>query len=174
MNRTIAKVVVALSLFGASRPTLAETPLKADLVVTGADIYTVDGSRRWAHAMAVKDGKIVYLGEDKPALEFVGPTTQQISLHGEMILPGFHDSHVHPIDSGIELALCRLDDASTKAEVLEIIKKYITAHPDTPWITGGGWSLPLFPNACPTKEELDAIVPDRPAYFVSQDAHSAW
>ncbi|CAN5164567.1 amidohydrolase [soil metagenome] len=174
MYRTIAKVVVALGLFGICRPTLAEAPLKADLVVTGADIYTVDGARRWAHAMAVKDGKIVYVGEDKAALDLVGPATQQIPLHGEMILPGFHDSHVHPIDSGIELALCRLDDASTKAEVLEIIKKYTKAHPDYTWITGGGWSLPLFPNASPSKEDLDVIIPDRPAYFVSQDAHSAW
>lgn len=174
MYRTIAKVMVALSLFAACRPAQAGTPPQADLVVTGAEIYTVDGSRRWAHAMAVKDGKICYVGEDKDLLEMVGPATQQIPLHGEMILPGFHDSHVHPIDSGIELALCRLDDASTKAEVLEIIKKYTKAHPDSPWITGGGWSLPLFSNACPLKEDLDAIIPDRPAYFVSQDAHSAW
>jgi predicted amidohydrolase YtcJ len=124
--------------------------------------------------MAVTDGKIVYVGEDKAARDLVGPATQQIALHGEMILPGFHDSHVHPIDSGIELALCRLDDASTRAEVLEMIKKYTKAHPDSTWITGGGWSLPLFPNASPSKEDLDAIIPDRPAYFVSQDAHSAW
>lgn len=178
LYRTIAKVTVMLTLFCQIRPVLADTTVnstpKADLVVTGAEIYTVDGARRWAHAMAVKDGKIVFVGEDWAAKDFVGPATEQMQLHGEMILPGFHDSHVHPIDSGIELSLCQLDEAESKSEVLETIKKYAAAHPDAKWITGSGWSLPLFPNACPTKEELDSVVPDRPAYFVSQDAHSAW
>lgn len=153
---------------------LADSPYNADLVVTGADIYTVDGARSWAHAMAVKDGKIIFVGDDRAVGEFIGPATEKLSLNGEMVLPGFHDSHVHPIDSGIELAHCRLDDAGSRAEVFDIIKKYVKEHPQSPWITGSGWSLPLFPDACPTRQELDALIPDRPAYFVSQDAHSAW
>lgn len=180
MRPIIAKVTVFFSLFAGCHSALADVPSKvdarpqADLVITGADIYTVDGARRWAHAMAVKDGKILFVGENSQTENFVGPATERINLHGEMILPGFHDSHVHPIDSGIELALCRLDDADSRKEILEIIKKYVKDHPDLPWITGSGWSLPLFPNASPSKEDLDAIIPDRPAYFVSQDAHSAW
>ncbi|HEY9679812.1 MAG TPA: amidohydrolase [Drouetiella sp.] len=146
----------------------------ADIVVTGAEIYTVNGSRSWAHALAVKDGKFVFVGEDKPALRLVGPATKVLQMHGEMILPGFHDSHIHPIDSGIELSQCRLDEAISKADVLSAIAKYVKEHPTDPWILGGGWSLPLFPNACPLKEDLDKIIPDRPAYFGSQDAHSAW
>ncbi len=178
MKRIIAKVVVVLtallgSLIGCL-PSYCQPPQKADLVITGADIYTVDDCRRWAHALAIAGGKILYVGEDGVALGYVGPATKTIQLHGEMILPGFHDSHVHPVDSGIELSLCRLDDAPAKSEILLAIEKYTQAHPKDAWITGGGWSLPLFPNANPLKEDLDKIIPDRPAYFVSQDAHSAW
>lgn len=174
MYRSIAKMALVLSLLGCLPACLADGPHNADLVVTGADIYTVDGARSWAHSMAVKDGKIIFVGDDRAVGDFVGPGTERISLHGEMVLPGFHDSHVHPIDSGIELAHCRLDDAGSRAEVLDIIKKYVKDHRQSAWITGSGWSLPLFPDACPTRQDLDALIPDRPAYFVSQDAHSAW
>ncbi len=174
MKRTIAKVVVAFGALVGCPPSYCQPAQKADLVITGADIYTVDDCRRWAHALAIASGKILYVGEDAAAIDYVGPSTKTIQLHGEMILPGFHDSHVHPIDSGIELSLCRLDEATSKSEILLAIEKYSKAHPKDAWITGGGWSLPLFPNASPLKEDLDKIIPDRPAYFVSQDAHSAW
>lgn len=167
-------MVVALSLTNACVAVHAAPPAAADLIVTGAQIFTVDNARTWAHALVIKDGKIIYVGEDKPAMAFAGVETKKIALQGEMILPGFHDSHIHPIDSGIELSHCRLDDASSKEEVLQTIEKYSKAHPDDKWVLGGGWSLPLFPGACPQAVDLDKIIPDRPAYFISQDAHSAW
>ena len=148
--------------------------LKADIVVTGAPIYTVDASRTWAQAMAVKDGKIVFVGDELGAKKYAGAGTQYVQLSGGMILPGFHDCHVHPAESGIELGRCTLDNCDSRELVLERIAQYVKEHQSESWIVGSGWSLPLFPDANPVKEDLDAIIPDRPACFISQDGHSAW
>src|SRR5215471_14022241 len=69
----------------------------ADLVLTGAAVYTVDAARSWAQAVAVRGGRIVYVGGDAGARAFVGPTTRVVPLAGRMLLPGFQDAHVHPL-----------------------------------------------------------------------------
>jgi predicted amidohydrolase YtcJ len=74
----------------------------------------------------------------------------------------------------VELSLCDLNGAKTVDEVQARILKYAADHPDRPWITGGGWDLPLFPAANPKKEMLDALVSDRPALLGAADGHSSW
>jgi predicted amidohydrolase YtcJ len=91
-----------------------------------------------------------------------------------MVLPAFRDCHVHPVDSGVELAECRLYDAATQDDVLAAIRDYVAKHPSDPWVRGGGWQLPVFPNANAHKKLLDAILPDRPALLFAADGHSAW
>lgn len=152
----------------------AKPDRSADLVLLDGNVCTMDASRTWASAIAIKDGKILYVGNDASANAFVGPNTSVQELSGRLVLPGFHDSHVHLTDGGIALAECALDSASSRAETLKIIEKYVLEHPNEPWIIGAGWSLPFFPNACPTRQELDAVTGQRPAVFFSQDYHSAW
>src|SRR5262249_5059799 len=82
--------------------------------------------------------------------------------------------HVHPVSGGIEALECDLHGLESREAVLEAIRKYAAAHPDAKWIRGGGWDLPLFPNANPTREMLDAVVPNRPALLYAMDGHSAW
>jgi hypothetical protein len=91
-----------------------------------------------------------------------------------MVLPGFQDSHAHPLSGGLELGECNLYDAKTPAEIEGAIRAYAVAHPDLAWIRGNGWQLPVFPAANPSKDLLDRAVPDRPAYFISADGHSSW
>jgi predicted amidohydrolase YtcJ len=62
----------------------------------------------------------------------------------------------------------------TKDDYLRAIAEYAAAHPDAAWILGGGWSMEVFPRGCPAKEDLDAIVPDRPVFLPNRDGHSAW
>ena len=77
---------------------------------------------------------------------FVGEKTHVQELNGRMVLPGFHDSHCHLMDGGIELAQCELDNANTKPVVLETIKKYAKSYKEDKWIEGGGWALPSSPT----------------------------
>jgi hypothetical protein len=146
----------------------------AELVFTHGAIWTAAPERPWAEALAVREGHIVYVGDDGGAMRFIGSETKVLDLAGRMMLPGFHDTHAHPLSGGLELGECNLYDAKTAAEVEGLIKAYTQAHADLAWIKGNGWQLPVFPEANPRKEMLDRIVPDRPALFYAADGHSAW
>lgn len=145
-----------------------------DLVLRGGFVYTMDATRRWADAVAVSNGKIVYVGSSSGAEALATARTRVFDLKGRMVLPGFHDSHVHPVSGGVELGQCDLNGLTSAEQVYEAIRKYSAEHRDRPWVVGGGWDLPLFPDANPRREALDALVPDKPAYLSAADGHSAW
>ena len=170
MRRILVAVVLGLLSFRSARG----APTPADLVLTGGAVYTVDGARSWAEAVAVAGGRIVFVGTGAAAKAWIGPHTKVVDLAGKMVLPAFHDSHVHPISGGIEAVECDLHDRATAQEVLDAVRAYAAAHPDAAWIRGGGWELTLFPAGNPSKTLLDAIVPDRPVLLDASDGHSAW
>ncbi|HMA52837.1 MAG TPA: amidohydrolase, partial [Acidobacteriota bacterium] len=147
---------------------------RAELILTNAAITTMAPGRPRAEALAVAAGKIVYVGDSRKALRRRGPATRVVDLGGRMVLPAFQDSHIHLVTGGVELGLCDLNGLRSREEVLAKVRDYAAAHPDAAWITGGGWDLPLFPQANPRKEDLDALVPDRPVVLDSADGHSAW
>lgn len=146
----------------------------ADLVFVNGAVYTVDAVRRWAKAVAVKDGRIVAVGAEDDVKERVGPSTEVIDLRGRMLLPGFQDAHVHPPASGVDMLQCDLHDLEGRAPYLERIRAYAETRPDVEWILGGGWAMDAFPGGTPTKDDLDQIVPDRPVFLPNRDGHSAW
>jgi predicted amidohydrolase YtcJ len=146
----------------------------AEIILKNAAVYTFDSTRPWAEAVAVAGGKIVFVGRSPEAEEYRDERTKVIDLDGKLVLPGFQDSHVHLISGGMELALCDLNDLQTKEEVLARVRAYCEANPDKGWVTGGGWALPVFPEANPSKGELDGVVSDRPAFLSAADGHSAW
>jgi predicted amidohydrolase YtcJ len=133
------------------------TPPVADLVLRGGAVYTVDAARSWASAVAIRGGRILYVGGDSLPPGVIGPATKVVDLAGRMVLPGFQDGHVHPILGGVELGRCNLHSAATAAAVADTIRAYAAAHPDLRWIRGGGWELPLFPGGNPSKALLDRL-----------------
>jgi predicted amidohydrolase YtcJ len=175
MIRVIA--VGVLFLFTLQNGTLAQavsSSTSADLVFLDGAIYTVDATRSWAEAVAVKNGRIIFVGANVGAKKFIAKSTRVIRLQGRMLLPAFHDSHVHPVSGGIELGECNLNEATTEEQVVETIRRYVTAHPQAKWVRGGGWQLFIFENANPHKSLLDKISPDKPVYLTAADGHSAW
>ena len=176
---TTGKTVVALAVAVAAAVLASGAPAAApekpaDLLFTNGAVYTVDAARSWADSVAVRAGRIVYVGPPAGAKAFQGPGTRVVDLKGRMLLPAFHDAHVHPVSGGMELALCNLNNTKDQAEVFDRIRKYVAAHPSEKWIEGGGWDLPVFPGANPTRQQLDAIVADRPASLSAADGHSSW
>ena len=154
------------------RPARAQNP--AEVVLTGGAVYTMDARRSWAQAVAIRGGRIVYVGSDAGARPWVGPATRVVPLGGRMVLPGFQDAHVHPVSGGIELGQCDLNTLETRDAIVEKVRACAGAQAGRPWVVGGGWALPAFPGGAPTRELLDALVPDRPAYLSAADGHSAW
>jgi predicted amidohydrolase YtcJ len=168
-SRRAVLVFASFALLGACAPASREKV--SDLVLRDGAIYTMDDVRSRAEAIAISRGEIVFVGTNTGVERYVGPSTRVISLEGKMVLPGFHDAHVHPVTSGIELGQCNLSGLPTQDAVLKAI---LDCVPDGEWIVGGGWDLTLFPEGNPQSTTLDAVVPDRPVYLSSADVHSAW
>ncbi len=146
----------------------------ADLVLTGGHVHTVDRQRPRAEAVAVRAGRIAAVGSATDVAPAIGSRTRVVDLAGRLLLPGFQDAHVHPISGGVDRMQCDVRDARGRDAVLRTIQDYAAAHPDLDWIVGSGWYMADFPNGTPRREDLDAILPDRPAYLPNRDGHSAW
>ena len=171
----LATAAVAGCAREASEPVDAKKSAVADLALRNGAIYTVDGARSWAETVAIDNGRIVYVGNDAGAKDYIGPQTEVVDLEGRMVLPGMQDIHIHPISGGIEANGCDLNAATTVDEYIAIIKKYADEHPKDTWIKGGGWAMSSFgPGALARKELIDAVVPDRPVILWSRDGHTTW
>ena len=177
--------------------------MAADLIFTGGRIYTVlpDGRRMVpataggeaassedtssgagigiadgppATAVAVRGGRIVAVGTDDEIRDLAGSQAETVPLGGRPLLPGFQDAHVHPAFAGITMLRCDLDGAGDLAGALDRIRAYAAAQPDREWVDGSGWRMEWFPGGTPSRELLDSVVPDRPAYLTNRDGHGAW
>lgn len=125
-----------------------------------------------ADHLIVRGGHVVAVGGDVD--EWAGPGTEFVDLDGRMVVPGFQDAHVHPPTGGLNLLRCDLAGDPDSRAYLDTIRRYADDYPDRLWILGGGWGMDRFPNGVPTREELDAVVADRPVFLVNRDAHGAW
>ncbi|WP_432169183.1 amidohydrolase [Streptomyces sp. 1222.5] len=145
--------------------------MHADLLFTGGPVLTPEG--RTATAVAVTGDRITAVGRAE-VHELAGPRTEVVDLAGRLLLPGFQDAHVHPVPAGLELSQCDLSGTTTAEDTVAAVRAYADAHPERKWILGGGWSMEAFAGGIPTKELLDAAVPDRPVYLPNRDHHGAW
>lgn len=171
--RHVFAILVALPILSCG-VTAPEARPAAELVLRGGAIYTVAPGQKWAEALAVRDGRIVYVGADAGAEAYIGAQTRVVDLGGRFVLPGFHDAHVHVVSGGIELGECDLNGTGNQEEILAAVRRYVAENPKAAWIVGGGWDLPVFKDANPHRSLLDAIVADRPAFLSASDGHSAW
>ncbi|MBB3603442.1 hypothetical protein FHT40_003103 [Mycolicibacterium sp. BK556] len=155
-----------------TKPPAAVGSTKADVVFRNGRIYTVSPAQPWAQAVAVTGNTISYVGDDAGAAAQTGPDTRVIDLKGELLLPGFVEGHIHPflgafLTSGVDLQV------PTGADALAAIAAYAKEHPDGP-VRGFGWRVDMFGPHGPTRQELDAVLPDRPGFFFAIDGHSMW
>ncbi|MEJ6488934.1 amidohydrolase [Leucobacter sp. USCH14] len=148
----------------------------ADVCLVSGRVF--DGRVRTDHtAVAVRGERIVAVGDDASVLALRGPGTRVVDARGGLITPGFVDAHVHAAFAGVERLSCDLSGAGTPEETFALIREAAAAggaggaDPDS-WITGGGWSHELFPN--PTRDQLDAIVVDRPIALSDAGHHTLW
>ena len=148
----------------------------ADKVFVNAAVYTVDADRSWAEAVAISGSEIVFVGSSRDAEELIGPDTDVVDLDGQMLLPGFHDSHIHILIGVMDEDECSVLRIETAAEVAEQLKscQQLAGIGNERWVIGGGWGEWLWPEANPQKGILDILFPDRPVYLESSFGHAAW
>ena len=147
----------------------------ADVVLRGGNIYTVDAARSWAQSVAIKGNEIVFVGLDSDADDYIGEHTRVVDLDGKMVLPGFQDSHIHPVTAVLKTAMCSLSGLQGLAAYLAKIQECVDNNPNAQWIHGAGWANRYFKGEQqPTKQLLDRIAPDTPLTLDSYDGHSLW
>ena len=150
-------------------------PQFADAVYHTGKIYTVNPNQPRAQAVAIRNGRIEFVGSDDAVRAHIGPNTATYDLRGRLMLPGFQDAHVHPLSSGLEALSCYLGEAATVEHYRTVVSACAERINDREWITGGGWSMAAFgPGARASKDILDELVPDRPVYLTTQDGHTGW
>jgi predicted amidohydrolase YtcJ len=106
----------------------------ADLILKNGAVFIMDANRSQVTAVAVKDGKIVFVGSDTGAEALRGSSTRVVDLQGQMVLPGLHDSHVHLTDGGLVTLLCSLTGLTTVPQVLDKVVFCAAEHPERTWI----------------------------------------
>ncbi|MGE7847653.1 MULTISPECIES: amidohydrolase family protein [Bacillus cereus group] len=151
-----------------------DTTKLADTIFINGNVYTVEAKQPWAEAVAIKNGKIIYVGNTKGAKKYKNKNTKIIDLEGKMLLPGFVDSHLHASETVNSLYSVDLANARTIDEYVQAVEQYRKEHSDVKVIHGAGWSNTLFSSSGPTKDLLDAVVKDIPVALISEDYHSVW
>lgn len=165
---------------GSTGPSDSPEENAADLVLYNGHVQTMVSESEVASAIAIAGNKIVYAGDDSGIDAFVGDTTQVIDLDGKFVSPGFIDGHIHaPGNWFTKLFQIDLTGLSTNEEYLEAIRSFVEAHPDEEGYIGSpfmlnAYQLPDGSNPGPSKEDLDAICPDKPILIHDVSYHAAW
>lgn len=145
----------------------------ADLIVSNATIYTVDPSRPNAEALAVRDGRVLFVGSERGAMALRGQNTRVVDLDGAVVIPGMIDAHAHLLGLGTALRDVDLTGTRSYEEVVERVVERARELPAGEWIQGRGWDQNDWGDTrFPTHEALSAAVPDHPVVLTRIDGHA--
>ncbi len=147
---------------------------RADLIITGARIYTVDDKNHVVPALAIQGGKVQFAGPVAGAMALRGPSTRVLDLRGRTIIPGMVDAHAHLLGLGTALRTVNLVGARSYDEVIARVAARAKQVPAGTWIQGRGWDQNLWPvKQFPTHDALSRALPDHPVILVRIDGHAA-
>jgi hypothetical protein len=146
--------------------------VKGDCVLVGK-ILTLESSRPEADAVAIRDGRITYVGAAREARRNVGPRAEVINLAGRVALPGFIESHSHPVLLGryLEEVDCRY--CLSIEEIVEALRARAKVTPPGEWVVGNGYDHTLLKESRhPTRRELDCASDEHPVLLRNITVHN--
>lgn len=168
--RATALPVALLVLLGACTP----PGEAADLVFQNGTVYTADDANPTAEAVAVKEGRILFVGTSRAAARHIGPETRVVDLHGATVLPGLIDAHVHLARIGEREVTLNLEGLNSLEAFLDAVKARVDQAAPGEWVTGRGWIETFWsPPEFPTRQDLDRIAPGNPVYLTRADGHAS-
>ena len=147
---------------------------RADLILTNGNIYTGDKKNPRVEALAIRGEQIIAVGNAADVRKAAGSLARAIDLHGQFVMPGFNDAHVHIGEAGKAKLQVNLVGAASLAEFQQRIRESLPSHKPGAWTTGFGWDHTLWvEKRFPTRADLDAVATDRPMIFTRVDGHVA-
>jgi len=149
-------------------------PPPADVVVLAAAVHTGAPGAAPAEAVAVADGRIVYVGTEAGAALRTGPATQVVDLGAGTLYPGFVDAHAHLLGVGLRELTLNLDAVGSIAELVEIVRREVEAAEPGAVVSGRGWIETGWPEGrMPAAADLDPVSPSTPVVLARADGHAA-
>ena len=146
----------------------------ADLVLRNGRFYPASTPEAVEGSMAVRDGRIAYLGPDAGLADLLGPKTEMVDLGGKTVTPGLIDAHAHLVGLGRALAQVDLVGTASYEEVIERVRSRAETQPAGSWVNGRGWDQNDWPTKeFPSHQALSAAVPDHPVWMRRVDGHAA-
>jgi len=162
-------------------PSVAVTPppeVVAETIYKNGRIYTVNRAQPWAEAVAIRDGKFIAIGDYTLMDELTGEETSVVDMQNQFAMPGIIDTHIHPSLAMERRSHCALPGTfyePTQEETLNVLRECIRNYPkDKAWFVAQGYTNPAMSANTLTREVLDILVPDRPAYVEEESGHSVW
>lgn len=172
------RFVLCLSVFGLASiiPSTAAQCVPADLIISNAHVITMDGERRTASALAVRNGRLEAVGTDQAISACAGENTRKIDLHGRTVLPGFIDVHTHALSWAKSIVRGEIDAGypavHTIADIKTNVAERVRSIAPGQWISGGGWDdAKLKERRFLNKDDLDAVAPGVPVYLTHISGH---
>ncbi|MDX1925962.1 MAG: amidohydrolase [Pirellulaceae bacterium] len=171
-TKVVLLLILSALLVGGVSSLLMGSPQVSDIVIVNAKVYSPPN--RFAEAIAIRGNKIQAIGKRADIEKLAGRNTLRIDADGATVSPAFNDAHVHMFSGSESLQQVDLLDAVSLEDIGNRIRSFSIAHPKNAVIVGRGWLYGFFENGLPTREQLDALIPDRPAVMKCYDGHSMW
>jgi predicted amidohydrolase YtcJ len=171
-RRSSIQLLSVLSVaFALASAGLAQS-LAADLVLRGGKVITVDKDWRIVQAVAVKDGRLLAVGDDAAIAGYVGPGTEVVELAGKTVVPGLMDTHLHQLFAALNGPAVQLLGARSIADVQKAIAERVARTEQGKWVTASsGWHESILEEGrMPTRHELDQVAPGNPV-FIPRGGH---
>lgn len=145
-------------------------PQPKDVLIVHARVHGHAGDAMLVHP----DGRW-QVGSEAKLRQVTENHPTELDAEGGLVLPGFQDAHAHVLAGGLAADQVDLEGAKTEAECAARVKAWADAHPGDSWVEGRGWSYDIVPaGTFPTRQALDAVLPDRPVLLEAYDGHSVW
>jgi predicted amidohydrolase YtcJ len=154
-------------------PVMLGAQASADLVLTNGRIYTVDNARPIVSALAVRGGRVVFVGSDAEAKALAIPSTRVIDLRGMTVVPGIVDAHAHLLGLGYMLQSANVAGSTSYQEVIDRVRAWAKDVKPGAWIVGRGWDQTRWASReFPTHEALSRAFPSNPVVLERVDGHA--
>ena len=164
---TASRVLLVSTLLACFAPWASS----ADVILIGGHVYTADAQSPEAEAVVIEGDTIAFVGSRQEAERYRTPATRVINTEGKMVLPGFHDAHLHTFMGGRSLVGCDVANAPD-LETTEAILKGCLGASTSSWLVAEGLNLAFFDASGPRLDWLNAIADDRPMLLRASDGHS--
>lgn len=148
---------------------------KADIIITSNAVFTGLSSHPEPGSIAIVNNKITAVGTEEEISRYRGNETKVYSYKDKLVMPGFHDFHLHIMYGALALTSVDLFAARSEQEALDMISEFALENPQNPWIFGFTWDSGYWEDQqLPDRYSLDRILPDRPAIMFHAEGHYAW